>query len=157
MGGTHESLKHTEPNNFSFETDHDISFIKESPNKKMLLVGWGSNNIRLFDLASHTYIADFEGCTYSKSTSNTCLAAWSPDSKHIAYRWEKDIRIWDTTQNQMVRSINNHDTWVTVSYSPDGNYLLVGCRTDLIKLYDLNKDSSIAKIWEGKARVQSHI
>jgi hypothetical protein len=36
---------------FSFETDHDVSFIKLAPNKQILAVGYGSNNIRLFNLA----------------------------------------------------------------------------------------------------------
>lgn len=151
--GSEKSLEHREPCSFSFETDHDISFMKVSPNQKLLLVGYGSSNIRLYNLETNTFLSDFEGCTYSKGSGNTATADFSPDSKLIAYRWDKCVRLFDTEQMQMVREINVNETSITISFSPDGQFLLVGCRCDLLKLVNLNLDSSVSCIWEIKARI----
>ena len=51
--------------------------------------------------------------------------------------------------------IDNKKRPVTIEYSPNGKFLLVGNESDQICVYDLSKDSSIAKIFEAKARVLS--
>ena len=88
------------------------------------------------------FLEDFEGCTYSTITDNTITADFSPDSKLIAYRWDKCVRLFDTEQMQMVREIDVKETSITISFSPDGQFLLVGCKSDLIKLYNINLDDS---------------
>ena len=51
---------------FSIETTENIKYLKVSPNKKLLLVGYGSKNIKLFNLETKSFVADVEGCTFGR-------------------------------------------------------------------------------------------
>ena len=83
---------------------------------------------------------------------------FSPDSKVLAYRWESKIRMLDLETLEPHREIDNDTNSITIRYSPNGRFLLVGCcRKDLINIYDLEKDSSVSKIYSGRARVHQRV
>ena len=140
------------PPDFAHSCEEDISYMKASPDNKFLAVGYGCKKIRIFNIDNNTFVADFEGCCMTKMDSTRVSLDFSPDSKHLAYRWEKSIRFLDMESLQKVREINNECAPVTIAYSPNGNFILTGNNKDLIKVYDLNKDSSVSKIFEAKAR-----
>jgi WD40 repeat protein len=56
----------------------------------------------------------------------------------------------------MVRKIDNEERAVHIAFSPNGKFLLTGNVADIVKVYDLDRDSSIAKIGEFKARCRQH-
>jgi WD40 repeat protein len=80
---------------------------------------------------------------------------FSPDSKRLAFRWEKTVNIYDIKTKTYIMKIDNKKRPVTIEFSPNGNFLLVGNESDQIVVYDLSKDSSTAKIFEAKARVKT--
>jgi WD40 repeat protein len=152
MGNDANPEKEWTPADHSFSCDKDISFMKASPNDKFLAVGYGSEKIRIFDVESNTFVMEIEGCCFSRRDQVTINVDFSPDSKVVAYRWEKEIRFTDIDSQKMVRSINNEEKAVHIAYSPNGKFLLTGNVADVVKVYDLEKDSSIAKVAEFKAR-----
>ena len=72
---------------FSIETPDMVSGFFVSPNKKFVLIGYGSENIRIYDLDTQTMIMDFEGCCFSKITNSVVNISFSPDNTLVAYRW----------------------------------------------------------------------
>lgn len=157
MGNSSNPIKEAVAADYSYETEYDVSYIKVSPNKKFLAVGWGSNNIRIWDLQSNSVLGNLEGCTYSKASGNTATMSFSPCSKFLAYRWNTVIRITEIPSLNKVREIQNEVDSVVINYSPNGKHLLVGNKKDIISVYNVELDSSMAKVWSGKARTQSHI
>ena len=129
---------------FSFECSEDVSFIKLTPNREIVAVGYGSHNIRLFNLANKQMLTNIEGCCYSKACGVVCSLDFSPDSRFMAYRWNSEVRILDLSSLQMVKSINNENESVCINFSPNGNFLLTGNYKDRIKVLDLTCDSSVA-------------
>lgn len=98
-------------------------------------------------------LKDFEGCCFSKMTDNVINVGFSPDSSLVAYRLESGVRIMNTATLEVVREIPNGHSWVTVSFSPDSKMLAVGGTKDLLSIYDLSKDSSVALIKAVEARI----
>jgi WD40 repeat protein len=130
MGSDANPEKEWTPADHAFITDKDISGIKASPNNKLLAVGFGKENIRIFDVEQMTCVGDVEGCCYS-SKDQTCISMdFSPDSKHLVYRWENSIRIYDIDSKAKVMEITNEKRPVTIEYSPNGKFLLVGNESD---------------------------
>jgi WD40 repeat protein len=75
----------------------------------------------------------------------------------MVYRWEEGVRILNMSTFELEREINNQHTWVTASYSPDGKFLAIGGTKDLLSIYDLSKDTSVALIKSVEARVHQHV
>ena len=107
MGNSNNPSKEFVPCDFSFETDADLSYLKVSPDKKILAVGYGSNNIRLFNLETNSMVGDIEGCTYSKKCGNTATLDFSPDSRFLAYRWDYSVRIMEIASLTKVKEFDN--------------------------------------------------
>lgn len=51
-----------------------------------------------------------------------------------------------------VKEFDNKVSSQVITYSPSGKHLLVGNYKDVLNLYDVEKDSSVALIWSGQAR-----
>ena len=100
---------------------------------------------------------DIEGCCYSKLTNNVIDVAFHPDGSQMAYRWEEGVRLLNMSTFEMEKEINNQHTWVSVSYSPDGKFLAIGGTKDLLSIYDLSKDTSMALIKQVEARIHQHV
>ena len=69
----------------------------------------------------------------------------------MAYRWEKTLLIYNVEQACDEEAITLYDgqNLRTVSFSPDGQRILVGCHDDRIQIYDLN--GKLQGSWKGRA------
>jgi hypothetical protein len=103
MGNSSNPSKEFVPCDYSFETANDICYMKVSPDKTMIAIGYGRENIRLFNLETMSMIGDFEGCAYSRIAHNTATFDWSPCSRYLAYRWDYVVRIMDVTTMTKVK------------------------------------------------------
>ena len=99
-------------------------------------------------------LKDFQGCTYSSMSTRVIRVAFSPDSSLLAFRWEDKVRVVSTSTLEMVREFDFESKATEISFSPNGKYLSVGGHKDEIDIFDVSKDSAIAKIGSFKARVR---
>jgi WD40 repeat protein len=152
MGNDANPEKDWTPADHSFSCDKDVAYIKASPNEKLIAVGYGTDKIRIFDVETNVFVMEMEGCCYARMSNVTINVDFSPDSKVLAYRWENEIRFMDIASQKMVRSIPNEEKAIHIAYSPNGKFLMTGNKADVVKVFDLEKDSSIAKVGEFKAR-----
>ena len=145
------------PPSFAIETPDTVTGIFLSPNKQFVVIGVNNKNIRIYDIENQEMKIDVEGCCYSKMTNNVINVAFNPDGSQMAYRWEEGVRLLNMSTFEMEKEINNQHTWVSVSYSPDGKFLAIGGTKDLLSIYDLSKDTSMALIKQVEARIHQHI
>jgi WD40 repeat protein len=145
------------PPSFAIETPDTVTGIFLSPNKQFVVIGVNNKNIRIYDIENQEMKIDVEGCCYSKMTNNVINVAFNPDGSQMAYRWEEGVRLLNMSTFEMEKEINNQHTWVSVSYSPDGKFLAIGGTKDLLSIYDLSKDTSMALIKQVEARIHQHV
>jgi WD40 repeat protein len=142
---------------FTIENPDKVTGMYLSPNKNILAIGYGNNNIQLYDMESQVILKDFEGCCSSKLDNTIINTAFSPDGSLMAFRWENAIRIMDLSTQEVVRELKNESEIVSISFSPNGNMLLVGGTKDSVSVFDLSKDSSVALIKSVEGRVYQHV
>jgi WD40 repeat protein len=65
MGTDANPPKEFVPADYAFSTEKDISGLKASPDNTMLAVGYGKENIRLYDVEQMNCIEDLQGCCFS--------------------------------------------------------------------------------------------
>jgi len=92
-------------------------------------------------------LGTYEGCTYALLSNAHINLAFSNDSKHLAFRWKKTVRVVSTETLKIVAEYENKRKVIAILYSPDSNFMAV-CGGTKISFYDLNKDSSVAFIKE---------
>lgn len=102
-------------------------------------------------------LKDFEGCCFSKMTNNVINVAFSPDSSLVAFRWDDAVRIMNLSTLEVEKELKNGHSWVTAAFSPDGKMIAIGGTKDLLSIYDLSKDSSVALIKAVEARIHQHV
>ena len=145
------------PPSFSIETPDTVTGIFLSPNKQFVVIGVNNKNIRIYDVESQEMKKDIEGCCYSKMTNNVIDVAFNPDGSQMVYRWDDGVRILNMSTFEMEKEIDNQHTWVSASYSPDGKFLAIGGTKDLLSIYDLSKDTSVALIKQVEGRIYQHV
>ena len=145
------------PPSFTVEAPDTVTGVFVSPDKRLLVIGVNNKILRLYDLESQEFKKDLEGCCFSKMTNNVINVSFSPDSTLMAFRWEEGIRVLNTTSFEVEKEIANQGTWVTSAFSPDGKMIAIGCTKDLLSIYDLSKDSSMALIKSVEGRIHQHV
>lgn len=154
MGST-SSQEIFHPPSFTIDcSDDNVTGVFLSPNKRLLAIGHGKENIRIYDVESQEEKKNIEGCCFSSLTYNVINVAFSPDSSQMVYRWEDSVRFLNLNTFEMEKEIKNDGgKWVSASYSPDGKLLAIGSADDKLCIYDLSKDSSTALIKSVEARI----
>ena len=111
--------------------------VRWSPDGKMLAAGYGSfgddAHIRLWDVATESYIATLEG------HENRVLALdFSLDGKVLISGSRDDtVRLWDVSTESLITTLEEFDGNVeAVRFSPDGSLFATGDAYDFIKLWD---------------------
>ena len=74
--------------------------------------------------------------------------AFTPDNCFMLARHNTQIRTFDLTTKQLLTCIDNTEKIISISFSPNGEYFVVGC-PNLIKIYNM-KDHCL--IFEAKAQ-----
>ncbi len=84
-----------------------------------------SSQVTLIDARSGDAVANFK-----QPTDTVYALAVSPDGKHLlAGGADRAIRIWQLVDNTLVKTLTDHQNWVTdLRFSTDGKYL-VSCDT----------------------------
>lgn len=101
--------------------------------------------IIIWEISSYTPITIIE--RYDSSVlfggEGPPLAAWSVDDKYLMTignnNWQDvyNIQVWDTVSGEMTGSLEGHECFLqTVTWSPDGKYLVSGDDSGVIKLWD---------------------
>ena len=127
----------------SFEANEDIMFMRVSPNNRVIAIG-SCNEIRLYNPLDNSFIKQLEGSCFQKCGVAISTCAFSPDSKYLAYRWDDKVRVYNLESESSEKDIKLDDgqSARTISFSPDGQRILVGCHYDHIQIYTMNADSS---------------
>lgn len=84
---------------------------------------------------------------------------FSPDSKYLAYRQSQTVKVYNFETGSVEKEIKMDDGQYprSISFSPDGQRILVGCHNDHIQIYSMNADSSTAFQGSWKGRTASRI
>ena len=111
------------------EHTDDLEDFMYSPDGKMIAIwSWEENKsqkVRLWDTTIGKQIATFMGSTRAFSIDKSVV--YSPDSKTIAIRSDKDVRLWDTATGEHKATFTGHtDNIKNVVYSPNGKTIAIG-------------------------------
>ena len=113
-------------------------------------VGNGGRNLIQADSQGQITIWDIEENTKIKTiysgSSQTEDVAMSPNGQRIAIVAGLDLKIFDAKGGKILKKLTGHeDRLGSVSFSPDGQYLVSAEHTGQIKLWDVSEASLAAK------------
>jgi WD40 repeat protein len=118
-----------------------IRIIKFSPTDQFIASGSNDFSARLWSSATGKLLKTlyFYGDINSVSTLD-----FSPDEKTIAAGGIEYFKLWDITQNSELYNIWEIGICVSsVSFSPDGNKIIIGDMNDTLKIWDVKSKSEI--------------
>jgi WD40 repeat protein len=124
--------------------------VEFSPDGKYLASGSGTdkvemnnaadeNDIRVWDIAGSTQVADLRG-----HTDGVMEVRWSPDGKRlVSVSDDKTIRVWSTANWSLEGELRGHTLGVLCAgFSPDGSQLVSGSRDYTVRLWNMTADAS---------------
>jgi predicted NACHT family NTPase len=115
-------------------TDGQIYSAVFSPSGNLLAYGdWG--NVKIWDVNSDKLLANLQ---QHDDTGTVMSIAISPDSKILASGCSHHkIKLWDISTAQCVKTLDNHNHWVTsVAFNRDGKILASGSYDSTVKLWN---------------------
>jgi len=116
-----------------------------APNGKLLAVGDGSGDIRLWDPTT----SEARGILTGDPLVMRALA-FSPDGLTLASAGtgDKDVKFWDVISRVQTGALNVNGNGVTsMAFSPDGRLLATGFREGVVRLWDVNTQAVLAS-WD---------
>jgi WD40 repeat protein len=113
----------------------------------------------LYNPSDNSFIVQLEGSCWQHADGAQTTIDFSPNSKYLAYRWNKTVRVYNTETRAQEREIklDDNNSARSISFSPDGQRILVGCHYDHIQVYSMNVDSSRAFQGSWKGRTATRI
>lgn len=129
---------HEQKELFFSDSKADITSVKYSHDGKVLAIGDITGMVRILDPKS--------GLERFKLPGHTAMVnkmAFSYEGSKLATAsWDHSVRIWDLKNPYSAPIVlNDHNDWVwSVAFSRDDEYLLAGCRDNLIRTWLLDMD-----------------
>jgi WD40 repeat protein len=118
-----------------------------SPDNKTLVIGFGNNTIRVWNLQTGRQVRDLQGHSGSDHIGVNSVAI-SPDSKILVSADDNGtIKIWDLATGGEIRSFKAGDIISSIAISPDGKSLVVA--GDGIEVLDLATGNQIREFSSG--------
>jgi WD40 repeat protein len=144
-----------------YEDLQKIPVVSISYDKQGVLLAVGNEKgiVRIWDMEKNELRAALIG-----HTARINNIRFSNDSKRLATgSFDKTVRIWDIQHIQEARDglfaydppivLKDHDDWVwSISFSPDGEKLLAGCKDNLIRVWPTNINSMAHVVCEKISR-----
>ena len=118
---------------------HAVSF---SSTGKFLAAGDVNGIIRIWDFSTPQKKLKIQLEGHTAIISN--IEFNQNDTQMATASFDKDVRLWNLREDKLTNSpivLDDHKTWVwSIAFSNDGNYLLAGCRDNLVRLWPTNPD-----------------
>ena len=131
-----------------FDTTSAFSIINFRSDGKFFASGSGTNEVKIWNIENGELVkilSGHDGFVYDVS--------FNPDGTRLASRTvHGTITIWDIGSSEKVKEIKGEYFEGSVSYTPDGKYIIGGCR-DLV-VYDAETFALIKKLGSGDDRSQ---
>jgi WD40 repeat protein len=117
-----------------------------NPDKKLLCVGTGNGEIRLWDIKSREPFKTYRGSTHWIQT-----VTFSPNGKILASGGDKQfIEVWEGIQESPTKYLEGHTDWIqTLAFSPDGKMLASGSSDRTIRLWNVSNWQCFEKPLKG--------
>ena len=135
-------------------SEHTVSieYLVYSPDGDTIAIwSWEENKsqeVRLWDTTIGKQIATLMGSTRAFSIDKNVV--YSPDSKTIAIRSDKDVCLWDTATGEHKATFTGHtDNIENVVYSPNGKTIAIGS-CEKVCLWDASTGRRVRDITTGE-------
>jgi WD40 repeat protein len=117
----------------------EVRSVAFSPDGKLLAAGNRYHTVRVWDVASKKEVTTLTG-----HASDVWSIAFSPDGKTLAAAdtdWKKPsrVKLWDTATWKERGSINTPGEILSIAYSPNGEWLAVGCWDKTVRVFAIKK------------------
>jgi WD40 repeat protein len=112
-----------------------------SPDGRFLATSSNDGTARVWDAASGKELFQIKGYLIGLGL------AFSPDSRWLALNQGREATLYEVATGNLLRSFSGHQDFVTsVAFSPDGRFLLTGCRDKTARLWDIETGASLRQL-----------
>lgn len=114
------------------DTDEQVWSLAVVPDGSAVAYQTTQQKVALVDAQTGKFLRQFH-------TGDDCRAvAISPDGKLLAATSRNQIKLWELTTGQQVKTLAGHANWVgSLAFSPDGKHLVSGSSDHTIRIWDL--------------------
>ena len=110
------------------EHEDQIWDISLSPDKKILVVGFGMESVTIWNFQTMEKIIDRRGCSYVQLTNSSFQTVFSKDSSLFAVKTAQGIIVYKSLDQEMLGVFPYKDHIFSVSISEDNSKIAIGLK-----------------------------
>jgi len=136
-------INYTNPQNKSIiykdEKQNPITSINYNMQGNLLAVSFENGRIDLWDILKNKILFSLHG----HNARVNALRFNKESTRLVSGSFDKTVRIWDLTKtSELPIVLKDHQDWVwSIEFSPKGDYILAGCKDNIIRKWHTNLET----------------
>ena len=129
----------------------EVDAVSFGPDGRLVLVGSGDHDLRVWDTADATCLGDLQG-----HTDRVWAVQLGANGQHaVSGSWDRSVRIWDVGTGACLRAIDTGAEVDAVGLSPDGCQIVSGGWGENLQVWDVEAAAPVRSLRGHTDRVTS--